>query len=168
MSSHDYLVHLYKDDTFLTEAVISFIKEGLRVNDTVIIVATTPHQEELCTALTPEELAHDKLKFFAAEEQLSRIIVDGWPSELQFRNVVRGIIDQGSQRGQVRIFTEMVAVLWAQGHTRAAMRLEEVWNKVATEQPLLLLCAYPMSRFYDADKESLRAISQLHTHVHHQ
>ena len=168
MSSHDYFVHLYKDDTFLTEAVTSFIKEGLRVNDTVIILATTPHHEELCTALTPEELAHDTLKFFAAEEQLAKILVDDWPSELQFRNVVRGIIDQGSRRGQARIVTEMVAVLWAQGHTRAAMRLEELWNKVATEQPLLLLCAYAMPKFREADKESLRAISQLHTHVHHQ
>jgi MEDS: MEthanogen/methylotroph, DcmR Sensory domain len=168
MSPCDHLVHFYKNATFLTEAVTSFIKEGLQVNDTVIIVATTQHHEELCTALTPGELAHDKLKFFAAEEQLSKIIVDDWPSELRFRNVVRGIIGQGSERGQVRIFAEMVAVLWAQGHTRAAMRLEELWNKVATEQPFFLLCAYPMSRFSDADKESLYTISQLHTHVHHQ
>jgi hypothetical protein len=46
-----------------------------------------------------------------------------WLSELRFRNVVEGMIGQARQRRVgVRIFGEMVAVLWAEGHTRAAIR----------------------------------------------
>jgi hypothetical protein len=48
--------------------------------------------------------------------------------------------------------------------TPDAIRLEEVWNQLATEQPLSLLCAYPMSKFSgEKDKGSLIAISQLQT-----
>ncbi len=161
MSLQGPCIQLYIDDTFLTR----FITEGLQVNDTVIIVATAQHREELHKALTPEQVAHDKLRFFDAREQLSKIMVNDWPSELRLRNVVRDMMGQARQTGPVRIFGEMVAVLWAEGYTRAAMRLEELWNKLVTEQPFSLLCASPMLKFLD-DTGSLLAISRLHTHVH--
>jgi len=53
------------------ESVASFITEGLEVNDTVIIVATAQHRDELRKALTPAQTAHDKLRFFDAGEQFS-------------------------------------------------------------------------------------------------
>ena len=63
----------------------------------------------------------------------------------------------------------MVAVLWAEGYTRAALRLEELWNKLVTEQSLALLCAYPMAKLSGEDAlESVLAISRLRTHVHSQ
>lgn len=161
MSLQGPCIQFYIDDTFLTR----FITEGLQVNDTVIIVATAQHREELHKALTPEQGAHDKLRFFDAREQLSKIMVNDWPSELCFSNVVRDMMGQARQTGPVRIFGEMVAVLWADGYTRAAMRLEELWNKLVTEQPVSLLCASPMLKFLD-DKGSLLAISRLHTLVH--
>ena len=166
MIPHDHTVQFYEDDTFLMDSVTSFIKDGLRVNETVIIVATAQHREELIKTLTPEEMTHDQLIFFDAGEQVGKFMIDDWPSELRFRKVVGGMIGQACQKGRVRIFGEMVAVLWAEGYTRAAIRLEELWNKVATEQSFSLLCAYPLSKISgEQDKHSLLAISQLHTHV---
>ena len=137
-------VQFHNNDTFLSESVINFIKEGLQVNDRVIIVATARHCEELHKVLSPEQLANEKLLFFDAREQLLKIMIADWPSELRFRNAVGGMIGGAHQGGPVRIFGEMVAVLWAEGHTRAAIRLEELWNKLGTEQPSALLCAYPL------------------------
>jgi hypothetical protein len=37
----------------------------------------------------------------------------------------------------------MVAVLWAEGKHRAAIRLEELWNALARQQDFSLLCGYP-------------------------
>ena len=156
MSLQSPRVQLYIDDTYLTR----FITEGLQVNDTVIIVATAQHREELYKALTPEQVAHDKLRFFDAREQLSKLMVNDWPSELRLRSVVRDMMWQARQTGPVRIFGAMVAVLWADGYTRAAMRLEELWNKLMTEQPFALLCASPMLKYVD-DTGSLIAISRL-------
>ena len=156
MSLQGPRVQLYIDDTFLTR----FITEGLQVNDTVIIVVTAQHREALHKALTPEQVAHDKLRFFDAKEQLSKLMVNDWPSELRLRSVVIDMMRQARQTGPVRIFGAMVAVLWAEGYTRAAMRLEELWNKLMTEQPFALLCASPMLKFLD-NTGSLIAISRL-------
>ena len=167
MSLQSPSVQLYNDETFVTASVTRFITEGLQVNDAVIIVATAQHREELHKALTPEQIAHDKLTFFDAGEQLSKLMVSDWPSELRFRNVVRGMIGQARQNGPVRIFGEMVAVLWAEGYTRAALRLEELWNKLATEQRFTLLYAYPLLKFSkEKDHDSPLVIPRLHRHVH--
>ena len=160
MSLQGPCVQLDIDDTCLTR----FITEGLQVNDTVVIVATAQHREALHKTLTPEQAAHDKLRFFDAREQLSKFMVNDWPSELRLRNVVRDMMGQARQTGPARIFGEMVAVLWAEGYTRAAIRLEELWSKLMTEQPFSLLCAPPMLKFFD-DKGSQFAMARLHTHV---
>lgn len=45
----------------------------------------------------------------------------------------------------------MVALLWAKEKTRAALRLEELWNALTTRH-VSLLCGYPMSGFPNQDK----------------
>jgi hypothetical protein len=72
MSLQNHSVQFYNDDIFLTQSVARFITEGLQGNETVIIVATAQHREALQRALTPEQGTHDKLRFFEAEEQLSK------------------------------------------------------------------------------------------------
>jgi hypothetical protein len=152
---------------FLTQSVARFITEGLQGNETVIIVATAQHREALQQVLTPDQMAHDKLRVFEEEEQLSKLMVAEWPSELRFRQMVDGVLGQARQSGPVRIFGEMVAVLWARGYTWAALRLEALWNKLLEDHSFALLCAYPMSNL-STDHKSLQAISRLHTHVHTQ
>lgn len=169
MSIHNHTVQFYRDDIFLTQSIARFITAGLEADETVIIVAMAHHREELQQVLTPAQLTHDKLRFFDAEELLAKFIVDEWPRELRFRHVIEGMLGQGRQSGPVRIFGEMVAVLWAKGYTRAAIRLEELWNKLVEEHSLALLCAYPMEKLSQGtDKNDMRAISELHTHVHTQ
>lgn len=169
MGIHGHSVQFYQDDTFLTESVARFIREGLKGDETVIIVATAQHREELRKGLTPQEITHDKLWFLDASEQLSTFMVDGWPNEQLFKNVIGGLIGPASQHGPVRVFGEMVAILWAKGHTRAALRLEELWNGLMKEQSFALLCAYPMANFSsEKDTDSVLAISRLHTHSHTQ
>lgn len=167
LSLHNHSVQFYHDDKFLTQSIALFITEGLQANETVIIVATAQHRAELHRVLTPEQITHNKLRFFDAEEQLSQFMVAEWPNELMFRRVVDGMLGQACQSGPVRIFGEMVAVLWARGYTWAALRLEALWNKLLEEYPLVLLCAYAMSNL-SRDHKALQAIARLHTHVHTQ
>jgi hypothetical protein len=69
---------------------------------------------------------------------------------------------QARETGPVRIFGELVAVLWADGSTRAAIRLEELWNKFATEQPSSRLCAYPLGKVSGKEVlDSVLAISPI-------
>ncbi len=167
MINQDSYIGDYTEDTFSNDYATTFITEGLQFNETVIVVVTAQHCEELLKTFPPGEMAHENLLFFNAEEQLWKIMVDDWPSELRFRNVVASMFDRGHQKGRVRIYGEMVTLLWAKGYTRAAIRLEELWNKLAMEPPYSLFYTHPLSKFTAwKHKDSLLAVSQLHAHVH--
>lgn len=66
----------------------------------------------------------------------------------------------------VRIYGEMVAVLWDEGNVAAAIALEDLWNDLATRYPFSLFCAYPMRAFdTDASIEGYRTICGQHSTV---
>ena len=161
-----HMVQFHDEDVFLTESVASLTKVGLRVNDTVIIVATASHRKNFRKVLTPDELANKNLIFFDAASLLLKIMVEDWPDQSKFMEVLGSRIQKAGQKGRVRMFGEMVAVLWPEGEYLAAIRLEELWNTLQAIQPFSLLHAYPHSVF--TSKEDLIAICQTHTEVHHQ
>jgi hypothetical protein len=85
-----------------------------------------------------------------AAETSSKFMVDGWPSEPRFNTVIGDLIERVAARGQrclVRVFGEMVALLWNEGNARGAVRLEDLWNDLAKKIPFTLLCAYPLKTF---------------------
>jgi hypothetical protein len=43
----------------------------------------------------------------------------------------------------VRVFGEMVSLLWDAGLIDAAVELEVLWNELGVQYPFSLLCAYP-------------------------
>ena len=166
MISQDRSVGVCNEDKFLTDDATTFITEWLQLKEKVIIVVTAQHREALLKTVSPEQMGHDNLMFFNADEQLCKIMVNDWPSELRLRNVVVSMIGQANQNGRVRIYGEMAFVLWTKGYTRAAIRLEELWNKLAMEQPDALLYTHPLSKFIGGkNRDSLLAVSQPHTHV---
>jgi hypothetical protein len=65
----------------------------------------------------------------------------------------------------VRAFGEMVALLWAQGHCGATVRLEYLWSRFCDQQGFSLLCAYPKSGFTSDAADSIRQICDAHSHV---
>ena len=58
------------------------------------------HREQLLKALSPGVRAHDKQMFFDAAEQLQKSMVDDWPSEFRFKNVIgrHDMIGQSRQK----------------------------------------------------------------------
>jgi hypothetical protein len=164
-----HIVQFYDDDVFLTESVVSFIKVGLKVNDTLFIIATAAHRTDLHKALTPSELANKHLIFFDADSLLLKIMLDDRPNQSMFMEVLGNRIQQAGQRRRIRVFGEMVSVLWAEGKHQAAIRLEELWNTLQTVQPVSILHAYPHSTFTTTeDPQSLLAVYYAHTEVYHQ
>ena len=134
--SISHAVQFYNDDVFLIDAVAAFITAESKDSATTIVVATDKHCEELSIALQATNSEwKDNVVYFDAIELLSAFMVDGWPNQRRFISTVGDIVERAALRGPVRIFGEMVAVLWAEGKTRAAIRLEELWNELATHTP---------------------------------
>ena len=160
-----HAVQFYNDDVFLIDAVAAFITAGAQDNATTIVVATEKHCEELRHALQAANSGGEgEVVYFDAVELLSAFMMDGWPNQARFTSTLGGMVERAAVRGPVRIFGEMVAVLWAEGKTRAAIRLEELWNELATRHAFSLLCGYPMSGFQDR-KDNLSFLQVCHTHT---
>jgi hypothetical protein len=97
---------------------------------------------------------------------LSNIMMDDLPNPSMFMEVLGNPIQQAGQRGPVRVFGDMVSLLWAEGKHQAAIRLEELWNTHETLQPVSILHAYPHSTFTTTeDPQSLLAVYYAHTEV---
>lgn len=171
----DHLVQFYEDDAFLLDAVSRFIGTGLTAGHAGIVIATKPHRDGLAERLRARGVdvtaAREQGTYVPldAAETLSKFMVDGWPDERRFANVVGGVVARaagGRSARRVRIFGEMVALLWAEGNPEAAIRLEDLWNGLAKIHSFSLLCAYPMGAFgREADGNHFRDICTEHSQL---
>ena len=175
--AHDHHVQFYESDEFLYGAVADFLGAGLNAGESVVIVATDRHREGFCRALERSGFDLERARrtgrvtLLDARETLSRFMVDGRPDWNLFQTVLRSALEESrsaaaSQLPQVRIFGEMVDLLWRDGNAPAAIALEEMWNELARTHSFSLLCAYVMGQFYkESDTAQLRQICRAHRHV---
>ena len=150
----EHFVQFCETDAFLVNSLSEFIGTALRQGDAGIVLATQSHRESL-----EERLKVDGLEVAAARlsgqyvsidaaATLSKIMVDGSPDPGRFAEVIGSIITRAAEgRCHVRIFGELVALLWADGNRAAALRLEELWNELARTYSFSLFCAYRMQGF---------------------
>lgn len=167
--NHQHGVQFYSQDKFLLEELSEYIGNALRLGSAAIVVATEQHRDSLLQWLTAKGLDIAQMlesgQFVALDARtvLDSFMLEGSPNEARFHQVVGGIISKaiadaigksGRDHSRVAIFGEMVALLWADGKTQAAIQLEQFWNGLARVESFSLFCAYPMSCFekeQDAD-----------------
>jgi KaiC/GvpD/RAD55 family RecA-like ATPase len=144
----------------------------LHAGEAVIIIATEAHRHSLEARLkaagidVPAARAVDAYISLDAAETLSSFMVDDWPDEERFKQTVSALLSRAGAHGRrVRAFGEMVALLWAQGHCGATVRLEYLWNRFCEQEGFSLLCAYPKSGFTADAADSIRQICDAHSHV---
>ncbi len=144
--NHD--VVLYEADEDLVEALRAYVAEGLARREAVIVVAAPDHANALEAALLasgvdPRDARSDGLLVsLDAEELLSRFMRGAHPGPGEFEAVVGGLVRAASTARPVRVYGEMVAVLWEEGNVLAAIELEDLWNQLARSVPFSLLCGY--------------------------
>ncbi|HJR78033.1 MAG TPA: response regulator [Nitrospiraceae bacterium] len=151
----DHLVQFYEQDAFLVEQAVNFITAPSESDHTGIIIATQPHheamQQRLAASLTGQPASSSRRRIIAldARATLEEIMVLGHPHQGRFTDLIGRLIDQATQGGSkpVRVFGEMVALLWADGKHDAALQLEELWNQLGAVHRFSLLCAYPIQGF---------------------
>ena len=151
---------------------MQFVKKGLEQQETVIVVATDQHRGELNTTLMAEEQigiwARNVAEYVTLDVSatLALFMRNGWPDEQLFLKVIGPIIASAAGSTRVRIYGEMVAVLWAEGNALAAIHLERLWNKLASRRTFTLLCGYPSSAFQGQDMDfALEDVCACHSQV---
>ena len=174
-STGDHIVHFYEDEEFLFDAVAHFAGAGLAAGEPVLLVATEPHRTAFAERLRRNganptlAIASGQLSMLDARETLLGFMVGDEPDWGRFRATIAPALDRcraTRTAARVRVFGEMVNLLWSGGNRAAAVRLEELWNQLARQQSFTLLCAYSMGNFYmPGDGELFDGVYRRHTHV---
>jgi hypothetical protein len=169
---HDHAVEFYETSAFLVETVCAFVAPALLARNSAVVVATPEHREAFATALSAAGVDVDaaivdgRYVVFDAAELLSMFMVDGAPHPGLFREVVGAVLSRASAGGrQVKVYGEMVALLWADGDVTSTIALEDLWNDLAAEHSFALLCAYPLQGFDDAARAAFKRICTQHSAV---
>lgn len=168
----EHFVQIYTNDDAFLASLESFVRAGLKRGETVVVVATEAHRnglEERLGARDPETIrgwAPGQYLAFDAEQSLAKFMVEGWPDERLFNRWVEDVLVR-SQAGKrrVRVFGEMVALLWARGQNGATIQLEHLWNGFVARNRFSLYCAYPKAGFTQDSLESMEYICATHSRV---
>jgi anti-sigma regulatory factor (Ser/Thr protein kinase) len=98
---------------------------------------------------------------------LQGFLVGGRLDHDRFEAALGGLVRRVASTGRpVRIYAEMVALLWDAGQVTLALELEELWNDLGSRFPFSLLCGYPVRLLADeASAAEVEAICRLHTSV---
>ena len=175
---HQHRVQFYSADKFLIEELSHYVSHALHAGDAAVVVATKKHREGFLQRLTADGLdvrtpiEQGRLITLDAAKTLSTFMVEGWPDQQLFTDVIGGVIDKAAvttNRGtnpRLAIYGEMVALLWDQGKAEAAIRLEQLWNGLARSKSFSLLCAYPIGSFsHERDLDLLIKVCGEHSAV---
>lgn len=166
----EHVVQIYENDEGFLDLLSGFVSGGVNAGECAVVIATAGHLAALNERLTalghPVSDLISKTQYIPldAEETLSKFMVNDWPDENLFNQVINEVIRRakGNNR-KVRAFGEMVAILWAKGHIGATVRLEHLWNRFCENEAFCLFCAYPRSGFTQDASESVMHICSAHT-----
>jgi signal transduction histidine kinase len=173
-NAHHHVVQFYENDEFLFDAVARFIAGGLKVGQPAIVYARPESRSAFITRL--DRFGFDyhtasrtgTLTMHDARETLATFMRGSMIDEDRFMTEVGSQIQQTTNGRQVtvRAFGEMVDVLFRDGNAGAAIRLEELWNRLAEQHSFELLCAYAINNFYtETHAQQLKDICRTHSHV---
>ena len=165
-----HAVCFYEDSPSLARTVARFIGEGLAASQAAVIVATASHGASIRYQLTAmgvdcqERIEQGALLMFDADEVLNRFMVANRPDAERFENTINPIVDTaaGSRKRLVRIYGEMVNVLWSSGREDAALSLEILWDQLIAGRKCSLLCGYSSGV---CSGLGFNAICDRHSHV---
>lgn len=169
----DHVVQFYGADEELAVTVGGYLAEGIRSGDGILVVATAPHRRAFAAALADagldpaRERDAGRLLMEDAAGLLERFLAGGVLDRERFDSVASGLILRAAAgRRPVRIYAEMVAVLWDAGQVGLAVELEELWNGLGALLPFALLCAYPSRLMTGAEAaDAVREVCLLHSAV---
>jgi anti-sigma regulatory factor (Ser/Thr protein kinase) len=171
----DHVVQFYERDADLVAAVAQYLAVAIDAGGVAVAVATETHRRALEHQLVKagvdlaEARHRGQFVLLDAATMLSTIVAPGRIDGDAFHTVIGRLIGEAAQRGgPVRIYGEMVALLWDRGDVFDAIHLESLWNDLAASSsfPFSLYCAYHAESVAGPEHaEPVQRLCHLHTNV---
>ena len=157
-----HTVYFYEEeDASWVDPIVNFVKTGLDLRETVIVIATEQHRLDFKTKLLADKVIGLEAPSDALYVTLDALVTlqlfmrNGWPDEHLFFSVVDQIIRSIQKHGVVRLYQEVTSVVLAQGDYLVGLHLERLWGQFAKKGDRSFLCGYSASAFKGAGNEYL-------------
>jgi hypothetical protein len=144
-----HVVQFYDSESELASRAGRYLAGGLEDGAMAIVIAAPAHRAAVRAQMAGycdagKARARGDLVVLDADEMLRLFLIGSRPDPGSFELIIGGLIRRAAAAGQpIRLYGEMVALLWDAGHARAALELEGLWNDLGRQLPFSLLCGYP-------------------------
>jgi anti-sigma regulatory factor (Ser/Thr protein kinase) len=157
----EHQVMFYDEEVDLVRAVADFVAVG-GSEAQVIFVATPEHLREFERVVDSPNVVT-----FDAQAMLDLFCTDGVIDTDAFDRSIGDLVRRAARHGKpLRVYGEMVALLWQRGLVTQAIELEQLWCELGDSVPFALLCAYPSTLVLDhADPEPVNLVCDPHRKV---
>lgn len=143
-----HAVCFYDAEVELSRVVADHLVPALAGGGTAVVAATAEHTvsfaERLADAGYDPATAGGRLLVVDAEAVATELVSGGGVDRARFDDTVGSLMARaGGSSGPVKVYGEIVAVLWEREQQGAALAVESLWNELLARQRFDLLCAYP-------------------------
>lgn len=167
----NHFVQFYKDDSFLTKEIMASVADNLDHGCAILLILTRPHSGMILNLLSQSgrPVAHllesGRLAIINAETLVGKITIHNWPDRKLFFDAIEPLfVEKQRKFGKIAAYGELVNLLWQSGATKAAVRLEELWNELSERYPFALYCGYQVDVMDPKlDSEALEGIYATHS-----
>jgi MEDS: MEthanogen/methylotroph, DcmR Sensory domain len=163
-------LHLFDTPETLGHTVAAFLVDGYEAGEHLVIIAKPRHRDAVLSSLRtmgcfPETGdGAQRLVVFDAAEVLRHITRNGIIDATLFRKTINPLLQSLSETARPRIYGEAVELLAEMDDMAGALKLEQLWNELAKELPLTLMCGYSSAHFTgECGQRALRGICEAHT-----
>jgi hypothetical protein len=168
----EHTARFFDTEESRAKSVAAFLAEGYRRDEFLVVIMRLRLWVEVQTELralgvpVDAAIAGKRLIVRDAVETLKKISNHDGPSAALFDNVIGACVRSAGSGGVVRAYGAMVDILAQQSEFDLALRLEELWNRLARQVSLNLMCGYSSAHFVSAGThEPLCALCAKHDRV---
>lgn len=168
-----HAVSFFRNDEQLCSEIAAFAAEGLALDQPALIVTNEAHRSGISQELeaagvcVADAIARGDLALVDADACLKAIMPADMPDPDLYNEQVGAAVSQllRGRPGPIRIFGDMVDLLWQRQQYDAAIRIEILSNQLAATHPILVICGYSMGHFLKTATK-LELVRCLHGRVH--
>jgi len=173
-SPDEHIATFCRTDANLAHAAAAYLLTALRHGGAGIAVVTPAHAREIDQRIADAGLdpaaarAAGGYVVVDARAAISQVRTRGWPDPAAFWRTISPVIQRAGNDGRrpVRVCGEMMSLLWQADEFGAAMEVEALWNELARQHRVGLLCAYLGTHGTDPDPDDeLALVLAAHTRV---
>jgi len=173
LATHRHSVMFCSSDAMYVDGYARFIASALQDGSAVISLIGDRHEEGLQRRLDAANVdiaaavREERYMPLNIREMFASMMVNGLPDPDRFQIAADDLVSAAAKRAtnaRVVAVGEGTATLWAQGQVEAAIQLEHLWDGVASERQMDILCAFPVSA-REGNQQDVRSLCAEHTSV---